>query len=374
MSTVQSVSSAVDKVQKARKIWVIVSSTAFPYILIALILLFIGALVILLLFFPFLLFADEDNLSWETESGDGYEWMTPVQMDADGSAYFWPVPSIDRITSSFGYRDLDGMEFHKGIDIAAGAGKTELQPVYAMADGQVTLAGSASGYGYAIYIDHGNGLVTKYGHLDSKMDVSVGDTVKKGQRIGRIGAGIVGRSTGPHLHFQVEVNGKPVDPLSYIQEPGAAVPVELSYRALNIPAVQKFLEKRNSALATEDILVMIDAAGKKTNVDPHLLLAITGQEQSFVPKNNNHASEIIKNPWNVFGCWCSGKGATLNTEESAMIAAKTIVKLSQDRPEGRNPIEWLSAKDNPRGYYAEHNGWWIGVSKFYKALLETGGG
>lgn len=116
------------------------------------------------------------------------------------------------------------------------------------------------------------------------------------------------------------------------------------------------------------ILNMIDQAGRQKNVSPYLLLAITGQEQSFVPRSNNHAFEIIRNPWNVFGCWCSGKGATLTTGEAAVIAANTIIKLSQDLPAGRDPIQWLVARDNPRGYYAEDTGWWIGVSKFYKAL------
>lgn len=358
--------------RKVRRIIQIISSLSSPYVIAILGIIILILLVILLVFFPFFLFSDSSKLS---TSSDGYYWSTPTQLDTDGTAYIWPVPSISRISSPFGTRELfDTIRNHNGIDIANSAEKTENQPVYAMAAGTVIKAGTASGYGQAIYIDHGNGLVTIYGHLAAQMDVTEGDTVQKGQRIGRIGAGIVGRSTGSHLHFQVEVDGSPVNPLNYVQAPAEDVPAELMYRSLNIPEVMNFLDRRKSALADESILKMIDDAGKKTNVDPHLLLAITGQEQSFVPKKNNHAKSIIKNPWNVFGCWCSGKGATLTTEESALVAAKTIVKLSQDRPEGRNPIEWLSAKDNPRGYYAEHNGWWIGVSKFYKALLETRGG
>jgi hypothetical protein len=362
--------STVQNIQRAKKIWSILTAVTSPVVLIIILLIILIALVGMIVSFPFLLAADQEKL---VESKVSY-FVGPTQMDADGSIYFWPVPSISRISSTFGYRELGGGEYHKGIDIADGAEKTELQPIYAMAAGTVIKAGEASGYGQAVYLDHGNGLVTKYGHLDSNMIVSVGDQVNKGQLIARIGAGKVGYSTGPHLHLQVELNGSPVNPLNYIQSPGADVPVELSYRAMNIPEIIKFLEKRKSALATESIIKMIDSAGKQSNVDPHLLLAITGQEQSFVPKKNNHASEIIKNPWNVFGCWCSGKGATLTTEEAARIAAKTIVKLSQDRPNDRNPIQWLSAKDNPHGYYADDNNWWIGVSKYYKALLATKGG
>lgn len=302
--------------------------------------------------------------------------IVPGQLDADGTYYTWPVPSISRISSEFGYRELGGYEFHKGIDIADGAEKTGNAPVYSMAAGTVTVAGAVSGYGQAVYVDHGNGLLTKYGHLDYFMIVSVGQQVAKGQLIGKIGAGKVGRSTGAHLHFQVEENGNPVNPLNYVVPPGAGsgtLPSELSYQPMNISAMVTFLQGRKSALADPRILQMIDRAGKSTNVNPYLLLAITGQEQSFVPRDNNHASQIIRNPWNVFGCWCSGKGATLTTEESAIIAAKTIVKLSQGRPADYDPIRWLNTRENPRGFYAEHTEWWRGVSKYFKKLKDLGG-
>lgn len=360
-------SSTMTKLKSAKKwislISVVLSSSGLTAIAV------VGgfALIALLVFLPFMVFADSDQL--RAGSGGSITWNVPQQLDTDGTLYAWPVPSIARISSTFGLRDIgEGGENHNGIDIANGAANTELQPVYAMAAGMVTLAGAASGYGQAIYIDHGGGLVTKYGHLSTAMEVQVGQTVAKGQLIGRIGAGLVGRSTGPHLHFQVEINGRAVNPLQYVQAPGGSVPVQLSYEALDIPKVMAFLTQRNSALSDNGILTMIDQAGRQKNVSPYLLLAITGQEQSFVPRSNNHASEIIRNPWNVFGCWCSGKGANLTTGEAAVIAANTIIKLSQDLPAGRDPIQWLVARDNPRGYYAEDTGWWIGVSKFYKAL------
>lgn len=368
MSTVKKTQQVADQYRKIRRIVSIITSLSSPYLAVILGIILIVFLIVLLVFIPFLLFADQDKLL--SSSNDGYHWSVPTMLDSDGTAYVWPAPSISRISSSFGTRDLFGtIRNHNGIDIADGAEKTGNQPIYSIAAGTVTLAGAASGYGQAIYIDHGNGLVSIYGHLSTEMMVSVGDTVSKGQLIGRIGAGIVGRSTGAHLHFQINLNGTPVNPLGYVQPPDSAVPVEISYRKLNIDYVYQFLKDRGSALADKEILEMIDQAGKKKNVDPHLLIAITGQEQSFVPKKNNHADKIIKNPWNVFGCWCSGKGATLTTEESASIAASTIVKLSANRPTGRDPIEWLSALDNPKGYYAEHRGWWIGVSKFWRALL-----
>lgn len=371
MAEIDAVSS---NIKKYRKIAGIVSLFASPYLLGAIFLVFAIGLVILLLNLPFLLFADESKLSY-TYSGSEIIWNAPSQIDVDGTEYAWPVPGISEISSKFGYRSLDGGEYHKGMDIANGPKNTELQPVYAIAAGTVTVAGPVNGYGQAIYIQHQGGLLSIYGHLDSQMDVRPGDIVNKGQRIGRIGQGIVGHSTGPHLHLQIEFNGQPVDPLNYVRfvEPNQTVPIELSYKPMNIEIVKNYLDKRKSALAEYSILQMIDRAGKAKNVDPRLLIAITGQEQSYVPKTNIHASQIIKNPWNVYGCWCKGKGATLTTEQAASTAASTIVKLSQNRPPNRDPIEWLSAKDNPKGYYAEHSGWWIGVSRNLKAIITYGG-
>lgn len=353
-----------------------------PILLAFLGILLIVILCTILIFLPFLLFADSDQLK-NTSPSPGYDWTVPDQLDVDGKAYAWPVPSIDKITSTFGSRNLFGeVRMHKGIDIAAGPEKTGGQPIYAIAAGVVTFAGPIGGYGQAIYIDHGDGLVSIYGHLEAQMDVAQGNYVEKGQKIGRIGFGKVGRSTGEHLHLEIELNGVEVNPLKYVQPPGSSGPGtgngvnlsgELVYRPLNTEFVLAYLNKRGSALADRSILQMIDQAGKDKNVDPHLLIAITGQEQNFVPRNNNHSSLIVKNPWNVFGCWCSGKGATLTTEQSARVAADTIVKLSQDRPKGYHPIQWLSSLENPRGFYAEHQGWWRGVTKFYKILLSEGG-
>ncbi|QKS46835.1 M23 family metallopeptidase (plasmid) [Paenibacillus cellulosilyticus] len=357
-------------IRTIKRISTLIGLLTSPYVLIAIVIAAIGGLLLIVSFLPFLIFADPDNLRTEYSSGVGYY---ATQLDSDGTLYQWPVPSIATISSYFGERDIgEGTESHGGIDIADGAANTENQPIYAMAAGTVIVAGAASGFGQAIYIDHGEGLITKYGHLSTVMDVSVGDQVLKGQRIGFIGAGKVGRSTGPHLHFQVELDGRKVNPLIYVSPPVMGnVPIAFTYHPLNLDAMITFLKARNSALANEQILSMIDRAGRSQNIDPHLLLAITGQEQSFVPANHPHASEIIRNPWNVFGCWCSGKGATLQTEEAAAIAAKTIVKLSQGLPAGRDPVQWLVARDNPSGYYASDTGWWIGVSKFFKALLEA---
>ncbi len=101
-------------------------------------------------------------------------------------------------------------DFHAGMDFAGKEGS----PVVATAAGVVTWAGSRSGYGNLVEINHGGGYATRYGH-NRKILVRVGDTVKKGQIIGEMGS--TGRSTGPHVHFEVLRNGRTVNPAKYIQ-------------------------------------------------------------------------------------------------------------------------------------------------------------
>lgn len=124
----------------------------------------------------------------------------------------WPV--VGRITSSFGER-LDPFNgegaFHSGIDI----GTTYGQPVCATADGVVTKASLGNGYGREIEIDHGNGIQTVYGHL-SGFAVTAGERVRRGEVIGYVGSS--GRSTGPHLHYEVRIRDTPVNPHKYLRE------------------------------------------------------------------------------------------------------------------------------------------------------------
>lgn len=121
-------------------------------------------------------------------------------------------PTGGWITSGFGYRSspFTGLkEFHKGIDIANRKGT----PVIATGDGLVAFAGRKGFLGNMLVIDHGHGMVTRYAHL-SKISVKRGAKVHRGDTVGAIGAS--GRSTGPHLHYEVLLNGVPVNPKKYI--------------------------------------------------------------------------------------------------------------------------------------------------------------
>lgn len=125
-------------------------------------------------------------------------------------------PTRGLFTSGFGSREdpLTGRNaLHQGLDISASPGK----PVVATADGIVVKAGRLGRLGNAVYISHGFGLTTRYGHM-SKIDVRAGDRVSRGDVIGSVGNS--GRSTGYHLHYEVREDGRPVNPLAYILDRG----------------------------------------------------------------------------------------------------------------------------------------------------------
>lgn len=119
--------------------------------------------------------------------------------------YIYPVTSYV-FTSGFGPRWGTN---HNGVDLAVPTGTK----VMATADGQVVQAGWNGGYGISVYIDHGNGVVSRYGHM-SEAKVSVGQKVSQGEVIGLSGS--TGDSTGPHVHFELRINGNPVDPTGYV--------------------------------------------------------------------------------------------------------------------------------------------------------------
>ncbi len=128
----------------------------------------------------------------------------PSRMPLEGS----------KLTSDYGMRRhpvLGGRRSHKGVDLAAPTGT----PVYATADGMVGRADWFSSYGLFVRIEHGADLETRYAHM-SRLAVSAGERVKKGDIIGYVGS--TGRSTGPHLHYEVRIDGMAVNPIPYMAE------------------------------------------------------------------------------------------------------------------------------------------------------------
>ena len=140
--------------------------------------------------------------------------LAPATMAMAGYAQpSFITPTWGWLSSGQGWR-IDPLrptmwQHHWGIDIAADVGT----PILSSAPGTVTFAGWYAGYGQTIYVDHGNGWTTLYAHL-SRMDVQVAQVLQRGETIGAVGSN--GRSTGPHLHFEIRLNNRPLDPMKYL--------------------------------------------------------------------------------------------------------------------------------------------------------------
>ena len=154
---------------------------------------------------------EEDELESEIEKIASQSVVNgESQVISSGS---WPVPGYSRISSPYGYRIhpiFNTKKMHTGIDIPAPTGT----PTVSIDSGKVIFAGIKGGYGKTVMIQHDDGKVTLYAH-NSELTVSVGQRVQKGQVIAKIGS--TGNSTGPHLHFEVRINGKHVNPVPYIK-------------------------------------------------------------------------------------------------------------------------------------------------------------
>ncbi|MCL2356377.1 MAG: peptidoglycan DD-metalloendopeptidase family protein [Defluviitaleaceae bacterium] len=134
-----------------------------------------------------------------------------AQLNNFGGQFMWPIPSHSRISSQFGMRHhpiLRQNRHHSGIDVGAPTGTR----LYAAADGYVRFAGWSGGYGNTVIIDHGGGFSTLYAH-NSRNRVASGQFVTRGQHIADVGS--TGMSTGPHLHFEIRINNRAVDPMNY---------------------------------------------------------------------------------------------------------------------------------------------------------------
>lgn len=158
-------------------------------------------------------FLNQLNLDARLEEVRQHEVMQALQTNKvmlSTTPSVWPTSGW--VTSPFGWRTskfTGRREFHRGLDISAPAGT----PVYAPAGGQVLFAATDGSYGLSVKIVHNQSLITRYAHLQT-LDVQQGQHVERGQRLGSVGT--TGRSTGPHLHYEVRLSGVPVDPMHYI--------------------------------------------------------------------------------------------------------------------------------------------------------------
>ncbi len=149
--------------------------------------------------------SDSSRRAVEPKAVPAPESPAPAAAPAANGQWIWPL-TRGQYFSEYGYREGG---FHRGLDIAAPVGT----PVVAVAAGTVVAAEWDGGYGFCVTVDHGNGLLTKYAHA-SKLLVSAGQTVKQGQQVILVGS--TGNSTGPHVHFEVLVNGSTVNPRAYL--------------------------------------------------------------------------------------------------------------------------------------------------------------
>lgn len=139
----------------------------------------------------------------------------------------------------------------------------------------------------------------------------------------------------------------------------SVLPSGYNYHALNEDKLRSWLQAKQSLLAEEPYFTAILAAAENNDIHPLLLFAITGQEQAYVPKNAKQARQIANNPFNVHNSW---KTYNTNIEDSARIASKTIISISQTRPDDAHPIMWLNTK------YAEDPNWWMGVTSIFEKM------
>jgi len=233
----------------------------------------------------------------------------PVQkISVKGGDIIYPFDGNYQVTSPFGERTdpVSGTsEYHTGVDFGVPLG-TEIK---AAADGVVVQAGTNGGYGNSVTIDHGGGMETLYGHL-SKVLVSVGQKVKQGDIIGLSGS--TGKSTGPHLHFEIRKNGQPVDPMPYLSgldsfNGGTVNYVSEMNRVMVLEASESFMENEENigwllsgddgdinndphqvynvkpGEVPQELLSVFEKAGEKYDIPWTVLAAIAYRESSFNP-------------------------------------------------------------------------------------------
>jgi murein DD-endopeptidase MepM/ murein hydrolase activator NlpD len=155
----------------------------------------------------------EENINDSGETSEIDSEILALRKSADPAYLPTMWAHLGKINNEFGFRRNPfggrAYEFHPGLDIDGERGDMVVSP----ASGTVVSAGYKGGYGNMVEIDHGNGLTTYYGHM-SKIEAAAGETITRGQLLGYVGS--TGRSTGPHLHFEVRLNDKPINPRHFL--------------------------------------------------------------------------------------------------------------------------------------------------------------
>ncbi len=139
----------------------------------------------------------------------------------------------------------------------------------------------------------------------------------------------------------------------------AHLPDYLMYKNVNVTNLREFLKSKNSLLAEEPYLSTIISVSEDFNLNPLVMFAITGQEQSFVPRSHKNANKIANNPFNVFSSW---KKYNTNIEDATTIAARTVVNLCKNRPDDIDALTWVNRK------YCEDENWSKAVRSIFKQL------
>ncbi|WP_027084756.1 glucosaminidase domain-containing protein [Cohnella panacarvi] len=177
--------------------------------------------------------------------------------------------------------------------------------------------------------------------------------------VGAITIGVLGRGEQAAREPSSTPNAAPVPQQVEVVVRDVGLPEFLQYTDINAPAVKSFLEKRDALLAEEPYFGAIVASAKKHGIHPLLMLAITGQEQGFVPRTNKNAKRIANNPFNVFHSW---QDYNTSIQDSSDIAAKLLAKLAAKRPEGADAFDWFNKT------YAEDDQWAKGVRTLFAQL------
>jgi murein DD-endopeptidase MepM/ murein hydrolase activator NlpD len=287
---------------------------------------------------------------------DSWLFGTPLEMSMDSengtglTSRFKFMPVNDApVAVPYGMsynQELNKLTMNPGVDLMADYGAS----VFSVADGTVVFTGAYGSDGNAIMINNGN-CRTLYADL-SITSVSVGQQVKAGQEIGKVGM--------PYLHFEVRTGNdmtEYLNPANYLPAmiwgTGSQVyvsPKALQYQAVNANVIIAFLQGKDSALANATAVNDIISGAQSHDINPLLLFAITGAEQSFDPVNGDTPSDVIMiadNPFNVGGTWQNG-GYTL--AQSADVCANFLAeRLSQAPPSGTSAIEWINDPSNTSG-------------------------